>query len=85
MADRCRTRSRAPARELHGAVGFDLVGPDGAAWRFGLDDEPATIVRGPRRRPLCAVAGRRVEPATTDLVATGPDADAVLALVRTYA
>jgi uncharacterized protein (TIGR03084 family) len=71
-------------RELHGAVGLDLVGPDGAAWRFGLDDAPATVVRG-SGADLCALAGRRVEPADTDLVATGPDADAVLALIRTYA
>jgi hypothetical protein len=31
------------------------------------------------------VAGRRLDPAKTSLVADGPDATAVLALVRTYA
>jgi uncharacterized protein (TIGR03084 family) len=71
-------------RELHGAVGFDLVGPSGAPWRFGLDDTPRTVVRGAGDE-LCRVAGRRVDPGATALVATGPDADAVLALVRTYA
>ncbi len=71
-------------RDLHGPVAFDLVGPDGAAWRFGLDDQPRTVVRG-SGADLCTVAGRRVDPAATDLVATGSDADAVLALVRTYA
>jgi hypothetical protein len=34
---------------------------------------------------LCAVAARRVAPSATSLVGEGPDADAVLALVRTYA
>ena len=58
--------------------------PTVRAWRFGLDDEPRTVVRG-SGADLCTVAGRRVDPAATDLVATGPDAAAVLALVRTYA
>jgi uncharacterized protein (TIGR03084 family) len=70
--------------ELHGPVGFDLVGPTGAAWRFGLDDSPRTIIRGAGDE-LCRVAGRRVEAGETGLVASGPDADAVLSLVRTYA
>jgi hypothetical protein len=34
---------------------------------------------------LCLVAGRRRAPAETGLVSEGPDAEAVLALVRTYA
>ena len=71
-------------RVLHGPVGFDLVGPDGDAWRFGLDDDPSTVVSGPGA-DLCRVAGRRAEPDATALVATGPDAEAVLELVRTYA
>jgi uncharacterized protein (TIGR03084 family) len=71
-------------RELHGPVGFDLIGPGGRPWTFGLDVDPPTVVRGPGAA-LCAVAGRRVDPDATALVATGPDADAVLALVRTYA
>jgi uncharacterized protein (TIGR03084 family) len=71
-------------RELHGPVGFDLVGPTGAPWRFGLDDSPRTVVHGAGDE-LCRVAGRRVDPGETALVATGPDADAVLSLVRTYA
>ena len=70
--------------ELHGAVGFDLVAPSGAAWKLGLEVDPPTIVRGPGA-DLCLVAGRRAAPEATALVATGPDADAVLALVRTYA
>lgn len=71
-------------RDLHGTVAVDLVGPDGTPWRFGLDEEPVTVVRG-SGADFCAVAGRRLDPAGADLVATGPDAAAVLALVRTYA
>ena len=81
---RCPTRSRRPARSSTAPSGSISSAPSGAAWRFGLDDEPRTVVRGPGV-DLCRVAGRRVEPAATALVATGPDADAVLALVRTYA
>ncbi len=69
--------------ELHGPVGLDLVGPDGGTWQFGLDDA-ATVVRG-SGSDLCRVAGRRADPGATDLVATGPDAERVLALIRTYA
>ena len=71
-------------RELSGPVGFDLVGPDGDRWAFGLGEDPPTVVRG-RAVELCAVAARRQDPRGTELVATGPDAAAVLELVRTYA
>lgn len=71
-------------RELAGSVGFDLVGPTGDAWSFGLDDDPMTVVAGSGVE-LCEVAGRRRDPSATALVATGPDAIAVLDLVRTYA
>ncbi len=67
-----------------GPVGFDLVGPDGAAWRFGLDDGPATVVTGDGG-DLCAVAGRRLDPADARVRADGPNAAAVLQLLRTYA
>ncbi|HKY17236.1 MAG TPA: maleylpyruvate isomerase family mycothiol-dependent enzyme [Microthrixaceae bacterium] len=70
--------------ELHGPVAFDLVGPDGQRWAFGVDDEPVTTVTGSGLE-LCLVAGRRRRPADTDLVAEGTDATAVLDLVRTYA
>ena len=71
-------------RALSGSVAFDLKGPDGSPWRFTPDDEPATTIRGPGAQ-LCMVAGRRVDPNDTDLVGDGPDARAVLELVRTYA
>jgi uncharacterized protein (TIGR03084 family) len=71
-------------RELSGPVAFELVGPDGEPWTFTPEGPAATTVRGPGL-DLCNVAGRRAAPADTALVAEGPDADAVLELVRTYA
>lgn len=71
-------------RELSGPVAFRLRAPSGATWAFEPDGEPATVVEGDGAE-LCGVAGRRLTPDQTGLVATGPDADAVLDLVRTYA
>lgn len=71
-------------RELHGPVAFELRSPSGETWSFVPDDPPATVVRGDAAE-LCGVAGRRLDPRATGLRAEGPDADAVLALVRTYA
>jgi uncharacterized protein (TIGR03084 family) len=71
-------------RSLAGPVAFDLRGPGGEVWRFDPDAEPVTTIRGDATE-LCAVAGRRVLPDQTALVGEGPDADAVLELVRTYA
>jgi len=68
-----------------GPVAFELIAPSGAAWSFAEDGAAAdTVVRGPAH-DLCLLAGRRVDPAHTQLVARGPDATAVLELVRTYA
>lgn len=71
-------------RELTGPVAFELRGPSGAAWDFVPDDEPTTFIRGDGIE-LCLVAARRVDPSDTALRGEGPDADAVLELVRTYA
>jgi uncharacterized protein (TIGR03084 family) len=71
-------------RELHGPVAFELTGPSGESWSFVPDDDPATVVRGAALE-LCLVAARRAEPNETGLRAEGPDAGAVLELVRTYA
>ena len=71
-------------RELQGPVAFELSGPDGVTWRFAGDEPAATTVTGPAL-DLCLLAARRLTPAETSLVAAGPDADAVLELVRTYA
>ncbi len=71
-------------RELHGPVAFELRGPTGDEWSFIPAADPVTVVRGDGVE-LCMVAGRRVDPATTGLRGEGPDVDAVLDLVRTYA
>ena len=71
-------------RELTGPVAFELRGPTGERWDFTPDDPPLTTIRGDGTE-LCLVAARRAEPADTALTGEGPDADAVLDLVRTYA
>jgi uncharacterized protein (TIGR03084 family) len=71
-------------RDLTGPVDFQLRGPKGDPWSFVPDDEPLTTIRG-EGAELCLVAARRVDPRDTTLRGEGPDADAVLELVRTYA
>ena len=71
-------------RELSGPVAFELTGPSGERWDLVPPEEPRTVVRGDAL-DLCLVAGRRRQPSATGLTAEGPDAEAVLALVRTYA
>ncbi|HUY66760.1 MAG TPA: maleylpyruvate isomerase family mycothiol-dependent enzyme [Acidimicrobiales bacterium] len=67
-----------------GPVAFRLVSPDGDEWDFLPDGPAVTTISGPAA-DLCAVAARRVEPSATSLRGVGPDVEAVLALVRTYA
>ena len=69
---------------LHGPVAMDLTGPHGDQWRFDPDAPALTTIRGAATE-FCEVAARRLDPDATNLVAAGPDADAVLRLVRTYA
>ncbi|HEY6422015.1 MAG TPA: maleylpyruvate isomerase family mycothiol-dependent enzyme [Pseudonocardiaceae bacterium] len=69
---------------LHGPVAAVLTGPSGATWSFGAEDQPLTTVTGPGLE-FCLVAARRLDPAESTLTAGGPDADQVLALLRTYA
>lgn len=71
-------------RELHGPVAFELVGPNGDKWHFADPANPVTVIRG-NATELCLVAARRVDPATTALSGEGPDTEAILELVRTYA
>ena len=71
-------------RTLSGPVAFDLRAPGGDGWHFSSEDEPLTTVSGDALE-LCLVAGRRLPGAESDLRAEGPDADAVLELVRTFA
>ena len=67
-----------------GPIAFELEAPDGTTWCFGDPSEAVTVVTG-TALDLCTVAGQRADAFDTGLTATGPDADAVLRLVRTYA
>jgi uncharacterized protein (TIGR03084 family) len=67
-----------------GEVAFVLDAPDGSTWAFGEPATAPTVLRG-TASDLCTVAGQRAAAADTSLRATGPDADAVLRLVRTFA
>jgi uncharacterized protein (TIGR03084 family) len=71
-------------RTLAGPVAFELHAPSGATWHFVPDEAPRTTVQGDGVE-LCLVAARRVTPDATSLRGTGPDVEAVLELVRTYA
>jgi uncharacterized protein (TIGR03084 family) len=71
-------------RPLPGPVAFHLHGPDGETWEFLPEEPPANVVRGDALE-LCLVAARRLRPDDTALRGEGPDAEAVLDLVRTYA
>ena len=72
--------------DLHAPVAFELTAPDGGTWSFRPDEpsESLTVVRGSAAE-LCEVAGQRAEASDTALTAEGPDAAAVLSLVRTFA
>jgi len=75
---------------LHGSVVFQLTAPDGSTWEFPGSTEPpessdrVTVVTGPAI-DLCRVAGQRLDASSSALEAAGPDADRVLALIRTFA
>ena len=71
-------------RRLTGPVAFALRSPNGEAWDFLPETDPATIIEG-TAVDLCDVAARRRDPRETSLRGTGPDVAAVLELVRTYA
>ncbi len=71
-------------RDAPGPVAFELVGPRGDRWDFEPTEPAVTVIRGDAF-DLCRVAAQRVEPSATSLQGDGPDVDAVLALVRTYA
>jgi uncharacterized protein (TIGR03084 family) len=72
------------SRHLAGPVAFELSAPSGVSWHFVPETEPVTVIDG-AGADLCLVAARRIAAAETSLRGTGPDADAVLELVRTYA
>jgi uncharacterized protein (TIGR03084 family) len=71
-------------REQVAPVAFRLTGPGGDQWDFLPAAEAETTIEGDALE-LCLVAARRIEPGATRLKSRGPDASAVLDLVRTYA
>jgi uncharacterized protein (TIGR03084 family) len=71
-------------RHLVGPVAFALRSPGGHEWRFADAESVGTVIRGDALE-LCLVAARRLPPEHTNLQGDGPDAAAVLELVRTYA
>jgi uncharacterized protein (TIGR03084 family) len=71
-------------QSMSGPVAFRLVSPSGDLWEFVPEESAATTIEG-SAADLCAVAARRTDPLATSLRGEGPDTDAILALVRTYA
>jgi uncharacterized protein (TIGR03084 family) len=69
---------------MTGSVAFLLTSPTGQSWDLLPDESALTTIRG-SASDLCDVASRRVPASATALVGEGPDAEQVLALVRTYA
>jgi uncharacterized protein (TIGR03084 family) len=67
-----------------GRVTFELEAPSGDTWVFA-DDEPAETTISGTALDLCTVAGQRADASETGLRGEGPDAAAVLDLVRTFA
>ena len=61
-----------------------LTAPDGTTWDFTPDGPAATTVTGPAL-DFCLVAAQRLPASGSALEGRGSDADAVLALVRTFA
>lgn len=66
-----------------GPVAVVLDTPDGRTWEF-TDGDALTTVTGDAET-FCQVATRRIPGHSSGLQAVGPDADAVLDLVRTFA
>jgi uncharacterized protein (TIGR03084 family) len=71
--------------EPTGEVRFDLTSPtdDRAVWCFG-EENAETVITGPAV-DLCHVAGQRANAEETLLHGAGPDAAAVLRIMRTFA
>ncbi len=71
--------------EATGAVRFELTSPtdETAVWIFG-DDNAATVITG-AAVDLCRVAGQRADATQTSLRGSGPDAETVLRVMRTFA
>ena len=61
----------------------ELTGPSGDTWSFGPPDADSRIVG--MAGEFCRVGAKRLAPADSRLVATGPDGDAALSVLRNYA
>jgi uncharacterized protein (TIGR03084 family) len=61
----------------------ELTGPSGDTWRYGPADADSTIMGA--AGAFCRVGAHRLEPEDSGLVATGPNGEAALRVVRTYA
>jgi uncharacterized protein (TIGR03084 family) len=70
-------------QEPAGSIAVVLDTPDGRTWEF-KDGDALTTVTGDAET-FCQVATRRIPGHASGLEAVGPDADAVLDLVRTFA
>lgn len=66
-----------------GPLRLILDSPSGGTWDFGDDQSPTRLTGD--AVDFCLLAARRLDPAQARITAEGPDAAAVLALVRTYA
>jgi uncharacterized protein (TIGR03084 family) len=71
-------------REAPGPVALELRAPNRAVWELAPDVAPTTVIRGDAI-DWCLVAGQRLKPQQTSLIADGADGAEVLELVRTYA
>jgi hypothetical protein len=80
----CRSSGGPHRDDLEGIVMAEGESRRGDRWLFEPAEAAATVVRGTAHE-LCLVAGQRADAGDTNLTAEGPDADAVLELVRTYA
>jgi hypothetical protein len=61
----------------------ELIGPNGDTWSFGPSGAASRIVG--MAGEFCRVGAQRLAPADSRLVATGPDGDAALSVLRNYA
>ena len=61
----------------------ELIGPNGDTWTFGSSGAASRIVG--MAGDFCRVGAQRLAPADSGLVATGPDGDAALSVLRNYA
>ncbi|MGQ0630419.1 MAG: maleylpyruvate isomerase family mycothiol-dependent enzyme [Sporichthyaceae bacterium] len=67
-----------------GPIAVTLDAPSGKIWEFAPADPARTTITGDAET-FCQVAARRLPGHASDLIASGPDAEAALDLLRTFA